>query len=211
MLRILKSRPAQSIMPIMVLLVTVAAIATAAAPARATALDDYVAVPEPSYSWGVVGKSSLPGGVTQYQLDLTSQTWQGILWQHRLYAATPSGAPQRRTVLMYITGSEPDPQERVFMGTLAKRLSAPVAILYDIPNQPLYGGLREDALVSYTFAKFLETGDATWPLLFPMVKGAARAMDAISEFATRDLGQSADHPRLQRSILACRRHAALHT
>ena len=80
MLRILKSRPAQSIMPTMVLLVTVAAIAAAAAPARATPLDDYVAIPDPSYSWSVADKSSLPGGVTLHQLELTSQTWQGILW-----------------------------------------------------------------------------------------------------------------------------------
>ena len=64
MLRILKSRPAQSIMPTMVLLVTVAAIAAAAAPARATPLDDYVAIPDPSYSWSVADKSSLPGSVT---------------------------------------------------------------------------------------------------------------------------------------------------
>ena len=192
MLRILKSRPAQSIMPTMVLLVTVAAIAAAAAPARATPLDDYVAIPDPSYSWSVADKSSLPGGVTLHQLELTSQTWQGILWQHRLQVAVPSGGPQRRTVLMYITGSDADPEEQVFLGTLAKRLSAPVAILYDIPNQPLYDGLREDALVSYTFARFLETGDSTWPVLFPMVKGAVRAMDAISEFTARDLGWAVD-------------------
>ncbi len=192
MLRMPKNRLAQSIMPVVVLLVAAAAIAAAAAPACATALDDYIATPDPSYSWSVADKSPLSGGVTLYQLDLTSQTWQGILWQHRLHVAVPSGNPQRKAVLMYITGSESDPQEQVFLGTLAKRLSAPVAILYDIPNQPLYGGLREDALVSYTFVKFLETGDATWPLLFPMVKGAVRAMDAISDFTVRDLGWSAD-------------------
>jgi PhoPQ-activated pathogenicity-related protein len=189
MLRMLKSRPAQSIM---ILLVAIAAFAASAAPARATALDDYVAAPDPSYSWSAAGKSELSGGVTLRELDLTSQTWQGIAWQHRLQVAVPSGGPQRKAVLMYITGSESDPKEQVFLATLAKRLSAPVAILYGIPNQPLYSGLREDALVSYTFAKFLETGDVTWPLLFPMVKGAVRAMDAISEFTARDLGWSVD-------------------
>lgn len=192
MLRMLKSRLAQSIMPVIVLLVAVAAIAASAAPARATALDDYVAAPDPSYLWSAADKRQLSDGVTLHQLDLMSQTWQGILWQHRLQVAVPSGGLQRKTVLLYITGSESDPQEQVFMGTLAKRLSAPVAILYDIPNQPLYDGLREDPLVSYTFAKFLETGDATWPLLFPMVKGATRAMDAISEFTARDLGWAVD-------------------
>ncbi|MBP7892388.1 MAG: hypothetical protein KA063_02480 [Firmicutes bacterium] len=189
MLKMIRSRLAQSIM---ILLVSSALAAAVAAPARATALDDYIAVPDPSYSWSMADKSPLSGGVTLYQLDLASQTWQGILWQHRLLVAVPSGGPQRKAVLMYITGSEPDPQEQVFLGTLARQLSAPVAILYDIPNQPLYGDLREDALVAFTFAKFLETGDATWPLLSPMVKGTVRAMDAVSEFVARDLGWSAD-------------------
>lgn len=61
-------------------------------------------------------------------------------------------------------------------------------ILHDVPNQPLFGGLREDALISYTFEKFLETEDEERPLLFPMTKAVVRAMDAVEEFARKKLG-----------------------
>ncbi len=89
-------------------------------------------------------------------------------------------------------GSEPDLEEQALLGTLAKRLSTPAAILYGIPNQPLCGGLREDAVVFCTFPRFLEASDATWPVLSPMVQGAVPVMGAISESAVRDLGLSVD-------------------
>ncbi|HDS07695.1 MAG TPA: PhoPQ-activated pathogenicity-like protein PqaA type, partial [Bacteroides sp.] len=53
--------------------------------------------------------------------------------------------------------------------------------------QPLYGDLTEDALISYTLQNFREDGDYTWPLLFPMVKAASRAMDAVQEFSSEQL------------------------
>jgi PhoPQ-activated pathogenicity-related protein len=68
---------------------------------------------------------------------------------------------------------------------MARALRAPVALLSDIPNQPLFGGLREDDLLAHTFVQFLTTQDTTWPLLLPMVKGVVRAMDAIQDFLQR--------------------------
>ena len=71
--------------------------------------------------------------------------------------------------------------------SIAVKNKALVAVLRQTPNQPLYGDRSEDQLISFTLHNFKNDGDYTWPLLFPMVKGAVRAMDAIQEFAATKL------------------------
>ena len=75
------------------------------------------------------------------------------------------------------------------LGTIASKNKAIVALIKQVPNQPLYDGKTEDELISYTLHQFKQDKDYSWPLLFPMVKSAVRSMDAIQEFASKNLNQ----------------------
>jgi PhoPQ-activated pathogenicity-related protein len=69
---------------------------------------------------------------------------------------------------------------------IAEKVGAPVVFVYGIPNQPLFGNKREDALIAETFVRYLATKDGSWPLLFPMVKSLTKAMDAVQAFARQE-------------------------
>ena len=167
-----------------------------------TALDRYVAKPDPTYAWSLA--STIEGdGYTAYVLDLKSQTWRSEkevdrpVWQHWLTIIKPDGVTANKA-LLYIGGgnngdevptraSERNVNFAIASGTV-------VADLGMVPNQPLYfadsknHGRREDDLIAYSRVKFMITGDEEWPARLPMVKSGVRAMDAVQEFLKSDAG-----------------------
>lgn len=119
-------------------------------------------------------------------LKLRSQVWRGIPWDHTLQVCLPENVRRPRTALLFITGGEPTVEQSLLEVSLADRLGAPVAVLFNVPNQPLFDGKSEDDLIAHTFEEYLGSGDESWPLLFPMVKSAVKAMDAVQELSRKE-------------------------
>ena len=143
---------------------------------------DYVNRPDEAYGWEKTGERALSSGVTMAELKLTSQVWKGIEWRHRVQVLTPAEMEYPQTALLLITGGTAGADDLALLGTVARTISAPIVVLGDIPNQPLFDDLSEDALIAFTFQKALETGEPDWPLLFPMTKAAVKVMDAVEEY-----------------------------
>ena len=156
---------------------------------------DYVNRPESVYGWELRGKIPTKHG-TVYDIDLTSQQWQGIVWKHVLQVFEPVNVQYPNHVLLLVgggsNGKRPGNGDMERGLTLAKMTGGRVAILSQVPNQPLFGGRVEDDLITETWLRYLETGDATWPLLFPMVKSAVKAMDAVQSLAADQWKGSVD-------------------
>ena len=157
----------------------------------ATALDRYLNNGDQSFQWKIRDSFRI-ADVTVYGLLLTSQKWREHTWTHQLSILVPKEI-KYDGALLFITGGsinkeglpnwsgKEDGLIKSF-SEMAQKNSAVVAVLRQTPNQPLYNNLTEDALISFTLHNFKKDGDYTWPLLFPMVKSATRAMDAVQEF-----------------------------
>lgn len=150
-------------------------------------LQSYLAKPEPSFEWRVKSAIDLEQSAARtYDLQFVSQSWRGNNWQHQLQIYRPARTKPRSTMLLWVTGGAATPATASLGMELARRIGAPVAFLYHIPNQPLLEDrLWEDDLIAETFVRYLESEDATWPLLFPMVKSVVKAMDVLQAFGPK--------------------------
>lgn len=161
------------------------------------ALESYLNNGDETYSWELRESYSVVG-VQVYVLLLASQKWRGQTWLHQLNVFVPSEI-DHDGALLFIDGNglrngqpawESQNNDFIFIASLiANKNKAVTAILWQTPNQPLYNGLTEDALISFTLHNFKSDKDYTWPLLFPMVKGARRAMDAVQAFSMENLNK----------------------
>lgn len=155
------------------------------------ALENYVRAVDTNFTWHVTGQSNLPNA-TATQLDLTSQHWRGLPWKHTVIIVRPAVVRRPDIAFLFITGDGSGRSSVELLRTLADRAGAVAAVVTRVPNQPLFNGRKEDALIAYSFDQYLKTGDETWPALFPMVKSAVRAMDAVQEWSARQHGVKMD-------------------
>lgn len=169
-----------------------AALTGAAWNLAATPLDDYVAAADGAYTWKRCESKEIKDASLSH-LELVSQVWHSNFWSHHLLVIRPKALRNPDIALLFVTGgayNAPDDKEAARLSEVARAAGAVVALLNHVPNQPEYNGRTEDALIAYTFEQFLNTGDPTWPLLFPMVKSAVRAMDTVQGYAKAEWGQS---------------------
>ena len=148
------------------------------------ALRSYVRLPDPAYDWEVRNETINASGKL-FEIRLISQIWRGITWEHRLLVFVPAKASYPDTLLLVLRHGHGASGEIEALKASAQATGTLQAILYDVPNQPLFGGKEEDTLLAYTFSQYLQTGDETWPLLLPMVKSVVRAMDTVQALARK--------------------------
>ena len=180
------------------------AVSAVAQPKTETALDRYVHAPDPSFQWRLL--NTIPGnGATTFVLEMVSQNWltpdevSRTEWRHHLTIVRPDRVESDVALLLIgggRNGSAPPKEADPIAAAIARRTRTVTAELRQIPNQPLsfFGESRqrnEDAIIAYTWKRYLETGDERWPARLPMTKAAVRAMDAVQQFLASEAGGGA--------------------
>jgi PhoPQ-activated pathogenicity-related protein len=167
---------------------------TFASPSTGDELRAAVREVDDCYAYEVLDSNRI-GKCTATTLALTSQPWQGAEWKHWLSILVPDELTHTDAAILFITGGSTKSSppkgtstEALMLSSLATRSGAVMAVLQQVPNQPLYGDLTEDRLVAYTFDKYLDGEGDDWPLLVPMVESAVRAMDTVQSY-TKDVMQ----------------------
>ncbi len=149
-------------------------------------LISYVQRQDSTFHWEKTGEQTNPF-VSKVEFEMTSQTWHGIPWKHRVELYIPAINKHPDCAILVITGSSSFNSSLIQM--LTANVNMPIAILCDIPNQPLFGDKKEDSLIAYTYNEALQTGDMTWPLLLPMTKSAVRSMDMLQAYSKSSMGK----------------------
>ncbi len=162
-------------------------------------LEAYVNKPDETYKWQKRAEFEALG-VECAELRMVSQTWHGITWKHRMFVARPKTMDTESQALLVIGGgswrdrydtppsadARPPGMFTKYVVPIAHLARMPVAMVSQVPFQPMFGGKKEDAIISLTFQKFLETKESDWPLLLPMTKSAVRAMDTVQAYAKQE-------------------------
>ncbi|MDB6028411.1 MAG: PhoPQ-activated pathogenicity-like protein PqaA type, partial [Verrucomicrobiales bacterium] len=172
------------------------ALSTKTAAAETEGLEAYLQQKDTAFAWKLISKKT-SGDFTILQLQMVSQKWRGNKWTHEMLVVRPKAVRSSDIGFLLVGGGESPASHLTSLKLLAERAGAITAFISQVPNQPLFNGLSEDALIAYTFDQFLRSGDATWPVLFPMVKSAVRGLDTIQAVAEKEFDQ-----KIERFVVA---------
>lgn len=175
----------------------------------ATPLDDYVAKPDPAFSYDPnPAKEFSNENYTAKVYRMVSQTWldetkvDKPTWEHWVVIIVPKEVKYDQALLFINGGSNGGTEPPSPDGALAQVAMLTHSILVDvkqIPNQPLRftgetkdnykeKGRKEDELISYGWDQFLRTQDPLWLPRLPMTKAVVRAMDLVQKEMPRVKG-----------------------
>lgn len=115
------------------------------------------------------------------RVSFQSQEWRSIPWRHELIVKAPAKLLRSDFMLVTLTGGRGGEAHHTGAQRLADALGVRAAVLTQVPNQPLYGGKTEDDLLSYTLNEYRQSGDPSWPLLFPMVSSVVKGIDVLQQ------------------------------
>lgn len=170
-------------------------------------LQDYLNKEDSSYTWQLheTRKDEL---YSIHVLKLHSQKWRNEdevdkpLWSHWLTIIQPNNVKFNTALLSIEAGTHESqiPPDAAIAKHIQTALSTHsiVCQLKMIPNQPikftderdpryLKEGRKEDALIAFSWDKFLQTLDAEWVIRLPMTKAIVKAMDTIQEYGMEGL------------------------
>ena len=165
-----------------------------------TALDRYVREPDSNYRYSVLDTVAGAGYKT-YIVEMTSQQWLTEaevnlpIWEHFMTITAPTEISSDIGFLTISGGSKSRSAPAAAQASDIKRAletGTVVSTLYMVPNQPLVfiddaeNPRTEDAIIAYTWDKYLRSSDDKWPLRLPMTKRAVRAMERVGMVEAMD-------------------------
>ncbi len=137
---------------------------------------DYVRRPDPAFKYTV--QTTADSGGTDYQIDMTSQVWQGQEWKSPMAVFIPAKSIAPDTALLAIGGGQ---------GSAAQNQSAMMGFACATVGgyaDPVFGMPWNKAML-YAVQQCLEHGDPNWAILCPYVKAAVRAMDVVQAVSAK--------------------------
>ncbi|XP_026523025.1 autocrine proliferation repressor protein A-like [Notechis scutatus] len=162
------------------------------------ALEDYVNLPDPHYSYTLVSKEEHHDS-TVYTINMTSLKWledsevDKTIWWHMVTMTTPKvykNAQMKKSCFLLLAGGRNDGLEEPAEYSADQiRTLAVTTGSYKHP----FGmkNITENSLFAYVLWRFINdpTTSLDWIIQFPMVKATVRALDTVADFLLKQPGE----------------------